>query len=300
MGEESKMIIDRLYEKVEKNGPVCVGLDTDISYIPEEFLKKVESVDDALFEFNKRIIDATSDIAACFKPQIAYYEAFGLSGLSAYKRTLKYIRSIGGIVIADIKRGDIAKTAEMYARAHFEGDFESDFITLNPYMGLDSIEPYLHYVKSKEKGLFPLIRTSNSGAKDVQYIEDSNGKRVYDHVGEKLYKLSEEFKGECGYSSIGGVVGCTHIDESIELREDFENMFFLVPGYGAQGGGGTEAATYLRDGNGSIINSSRGILLNYKNFENGHSEFDLCARKEVLRMRRDIEDAVKLLGRKGI
>lgn len=294
------MIIDKLYEKVEKNGPVCVGLDTDISYIPEEFLYSFEHLDDAIFHFNKRIVDATSDISSCFKLQIAYYEAAGLSGMLAYKRTLEYIKSLGCISIGDIKRGDIAKTAEMYAKAHFEGDFESDFITLNPYMGIDSIEPYLTFVKSKQKGIFPLIRTSNNGAKDIQYIKDLDGKRVYDHVGEKVYELSRKFLGDCGYSSIGGVVGCTHIDESVMLREKFKDMFFLVPGYGAQGGGGAEAAAYLENGNGSIINSSRGILLAYKNHENGQTEFDIHARNEVLRMRGDIENAVKLFGCKGI
>jgi orotidine-5'-phosphate decarboxylase len=293
------MIVDRLYEKVEKNGPVCVGLDTDISYIPEEFLYSFECLDDALFEFNKKIIDATSDISACFKLQIAYYEAAGLSGMVAYKRTLEYIKRLGCISIGDIKRGDIAKTAEMYAKAHFQGDFESDFITLSPYMGIDSIEPYLSYIKNKQKGIFPLIRTSNSGAKDIQYIKDSSGKPVYDHVGEKIYELSKKFLGYYGYSSIGGVVGCTHIDESIKLREDFKEMFFLVPGYGAQGGGGAEAAAYLKSGNGGIINSSRGILLAYKNHENGQTEFDVCARKEVMRMKEDIENAVKLFGCKG-
>lgn len=294
------MIIDRLYESVEKKGNVCVGLDTAVEYVPNSFKAKYENIEDALFEFNKRIVDGTNEYAACFKVQIAYYEALGLKGLSAYKRTLEYIRSLGSIVIADIKRGDIAATAGMYARAHFEGDFESDLVTLSPYMGMDSIEPYLSYVKNREKGMFVLIRTSNKGAEDIQYIEASNGKRVYDHTGDKLYELGSEYIGGCGYSSIGGVIGCTHIDEGIELRNRYKNMFFLIPGYGAQGGGAEDVAIYLRNGNGGVVNSSRGILLAYKNHENGENKFDFYAREEVLKMREEIKNAVKVQENKGM
>lgn len=286
--------IDRLYESVEKNGNVCLGLDTSLDYIPKHFLMGFSRISDALFQFNKRIIDATEDIVACYKVQIAYYEAYGLEGLEAYKNTLKYIKSLGRIVISDIKRGDIAQTASMYARAHFEGDFESDFITLSPYMGLDSIEPYLKYVKNSEKGLFILIRTSNKGAEDIQYIKDSNGRRVYETVGDKIYKLAESYMGECGYSSVGGVIGCTHLEEGAALREKYKKMFFLIPGYGAQGGGARDAAVYLKDGNGGVINSSRGILLAYKNREGGEMIFDLCARDEVLNMRGKIKNAASI------
>lgn len=283
--------IDRLYESVERNGNVCLGLDTSVDYIPERFLRESNTVCDALFQFNKRIIDATEDLVACYKVQIAYYEAYGLDGLEAYKNTLRYIRDSGCIVIGDIKRGDIAQTAAMYARAHFEGDFESDFITLNPYMGLDSIVPYLKYVEDGEKGLFILIRTSNKGAEDIQYIKASNGRRIYETVGDKIYNLSEGYMGKSGYSSIGGVIGCTHSEEGAALRKKYGNMFFLVPGYGAQGGGAKDAAVYLKAGNGGVINSSRGILLAYKNHEGGEMIFDLCARDEVLNMRRNIKNA---------
>lgn len=259
------MIIDRLYNSVAKKGHVCVGLDTALDYIPMELRNKYENLEDALFEFNRRIIDATDEYAACFKVQIAYYEALGLKGLMAYKRTLEYIKKKGAISIADIKRGDIAATAQMYAKAHFEGDFEADMITLSPYMGMDSIEPYMNYVKNNEKGIFALIRTSNKGAADIQYIEAKSGDKVYTLTGDKIYELSKECMGSCGYSSIGGVVGCTHIDEGIELRNRLSKMFFLIPGYGAQGGAANDVAIYLRDGNGGVVNSSRGILLAYKN-----------------------------------
>ena len=291
------MIIDRLYESVEKRGHVCVGLDTDLSYIPKGILNKYTSEEDALFEFNKRIIDATEDVAACYKVQIAYYESLGLKGLCAYKRTLEYLRDKRCIAIADIKRGDIAKTAEMYAKAHFEGDFESDFVTLSPYMGSDSIEPYLPYVKHKEKGLFVLVRTSNKGAQDLQYIEDKSGVRLYRHTADKLYFIGKDYMGKYGYSSIGGVMGCTHLEEGRLLREDYKNMFLLIPGYGAQGGAAKEVAVYLRDGNGGVVNSSRAILLAYRNKENGERQFDQYARQEALRMREEIINEAGVCGR---
>ncbi|WP_040212860.1 orotidine-5'-phosphate decarboxylase, partial [Clostridium polynesiense] len=277
------MIIDKLFQSVKEKGHVCVGLDTDISYIPKEFFNKYSCEEEALTAFNERIIDATFSLAACYKVQIAYYEALGLRGMNAYKKTLDYIRKKGGIIIADIKRGDIAKTAEMYAKAHFEGDFESDFITLNPYMGLDSIEPYLTYVKDRNKGLFALVRTSNPGAEDIEYIEGKNGKRVYEITGEKIHEMGRNFLGECGYSSLGGVVGCTHVDEGLKLRKNLHSMFFLIPGYGAQGGKAEDVALYLKDGNGGVVNSSRGILLAYRNHEDGALRFDEYAAKETVR-----------------
>ncbi len=288
------MIIDKLFESVEKNGHVCVGLDTDVEYIPKWVINKNTSIEDAIFEYNKNIIDATLDVASCYKVQIAYYEALGISGLMVYKKTLEYIRSKKAIVIADIKRGDIAKTAEMYAKAHFEGDFESDFVTLNPYMGLDGVEPYLPYVKNEEKGLFLLVRTSNKGAEDIQYVDTKEKEKVYNVVGEKIQQIGEQCMGSCGYSSIGGVVGCTHVEEGIKLRADLNKMFFLIPGYGAQGGKAEDVALYLHQGNGGVVNSSRGILLAYKKVEDGEKNYAECARKEAIRMRDDILSKLKI------
>ena len=287
------MIIDRLYKSVENKGPVCVGLDTAVEYIPESFLKKYTFDEDAVFRFNQNIIDATLDVVSCYKVQIAYYEAMGIKGMQLYKRTLDYIRSQGGIAIADIKRGDISKTAEMYARAHFEGDFESDFVTLNPYMGLDGIEPYLPYVEKEEKGLFILVRTSNKGAEDIQYIDTKENSKVYNVVGSKIHELGNKYMGKCGYNSIGGVVGCTHVEEGIELRKSLDKMFFLIPGYGAQGGKAEDVALYLKDGNGGVVNSSRGILLAYKKASDGEERFAEYARAEAIRMKDDILNAVK-------
>ncbi len=287
------MIIDELYESTGKKGNVCLGLDTDLSYIPQDFLKKYENVEDVLFNFNKKIIDETIDVVACYKVQIAYYEAYGLKGLAAYKKTLEYLKNEKVISIADIKRGDIANTAQMYAKAHFEGDFESDFITLNPYMGFDSIEPYLPYIKDKEKGIFVLLRTSNKGSKDIQYISDSENKRVYDFVGERINVMGKDYLGKCRYSSIGAVVGCTTGFEGKEMRNKFSSTFFLIPGYGAQGGTAKDVSNYLTSGNGGIVNSSRGILLAYKNEENGEKTFEKCARKAAITMRDDILSGIK-------
>ncbi|GAA0717980.1 orotidine-5'-phosphate decarboxylase [Clostridium malenominatum] len=279
------MIIDKLYERVKEKGHVCVGLDTSIDYLPKEFINKCGSQGEAILRFNQRIIDATDDVAACFKVQIAYYEALGLEGLLAYKKTLDYLKSKEAIIISDIKRGDIADTAKMYAKAHFEGDFETDFITLNPYMGMDSIEPYLDYVKEKEKGLFVLVRTSNKGAKDIEYLETKEDGKVYEAVGEKINTLGKEYVGKYGYSSIGGVVGCTHVDEAISMRSKLSNTFFLIPGYGAQGGKAEDVALYLKEGNGGVVNSSRGILLAYKKEEGNFERFEDYSRKEAINMR---------------
>ncbi|KOF57753.1 orotidine 5'-phosphate decarboxylase [Clostridium sp. DMHC 10] len=287
------MIIDKLYNSVKEKGHVCLGLDTDLSYIPEKFLDKYENIEDALFNFNKKIIDETIDVVSCYKVQIAYYEAYGIAGLKAYKNTLRYLKNENAISIADIKRGDIAKTAEMYAKAHFTGDFESDIVTLNPYMGMDSIEPYIPYIRDNEKGAFVLLRTSNKGAEDIEYIETSNGKRVYDEVGEKIYSMGEKLKGKCGYSSIGAVVGCTHVDEGIKIRNNFKNMFFLIPGYGAQGGTAKDVSLYLTEGNGGVVNSSRGILLAYRKKDGGEEKFEACAREEAINMRNKIREAIK-------
>ncbi|NLK22950.1 MAG: orotidine-5'-phosphate decarboxylase [Clostridiales bacterium] len=285
-------IMDKLYKRVEERGVVCVGLDTALDYIPA-FIKEGKSDEDAIFEFNKAIIDETEDVAACFKVQIAYYEALGIAGLMAYKRTLQYLREKDAIIIADIKRGDIAATAKQYAKAHFEGDFEADFITLSPYMGMDSIEPYMPYIESGKKGIFSLVRTSNKGAEDIEYLDTIDNSKVYKVVGDKLMEMGKDLVADCGYHPLGGVIGCTHAEEGKELRERFNKMFFLIPGYGAQGGKAETVAMYLNNGNGGVVNSSRGILLAYKKVGRSEEDFAKCAREEAIRMRDEINSAVK-------
>ena len=203
--------MDKLYESVAANGPVCVGLDTEISYLPTTDTAKTAG--ENVVEFNRALIAATKGVAGCYKVQIAYYESLGLDGMRAYAETLKMARATGLPVIADIKRGDIAKTAEMYAKAHFTGDFEADIVTLAPYMGLDSISPYLPYCKEQGKGVFVLCRTSNPGAKDFEYQKLADGRHIYDLVGDSLTELGKEYMGEHGYSSVGLVIGGTYTEE---------------------------------------------------------------------------------------
>ena len=286
--------MDKLYEAVAARGPVCVGLDTDFSYLPEGFAKAELTAGENIVRFNKAVVDATKDVAGCFKVQIAYYESLGLDGIRAYKETLDYVKAAGMPVIADIKRGDIAKTAEMYAKAHFEGDFEADFITLAPYMGLDSIRPYLPYATGAGKGLFVLVRTSNPGAKDFEYEKLADGRHVYDMVGDKLHELGGECMGEKGYSSLGLVIGGTHIEEAAEIRARYEDSFFLIPGYGAQGGTADDIARYLdKHSNGGVVNSSRAVLLAYK--KQPGVAFDEAARNECIKMKEAIAHACNSL-----
>ena len=281
------MIVDRLYEAVKEKGFVCVGLDSHLDYIPNYIKQKHEKISDVIFEYNKTIIDATSDIVAIYKPQIAYYEANGLEGLIAYQRTLRYLKEKGLLSIGDVKRGDIASTAKEYAKAHFKGEFEADFITLNPYMGMDSITPYLDYLKTGEKGVFVLLRTSNEGAKDIECL-DYNGEALYFQVGDELKKFADELTSECGYSPLGFVVGATHSEEAKKIRERYKNIFFLLPGYGAQGAKAEDIRTYLNDFNGGVVNSSRGIIKYYQKFEDGEERFAHYIREAVLNMRKDI------------
>lgn len=281
------MIIDKLYEAVKEKGFVCVGLDSHLDYIPNYIKQKYEKISDVIFEYNKEIIDATSDIVAIYKPQIAYYEANGIEGLIAYQRTLKYLKEKGLLSIGDVKRGDIASTAKEYAKAHFKGEFEADFITLNPYMGMDSITPYLDYLKTGEKGVFVLLRTSNEGAKDIECLEYQD-EPLYFKVGDELKKFADSLTSECGYSPLGYVVGATHSQEAKKIRERYKNIFFLLPGYGAQGAKAEDIRTYLNDFNGGVVNSSRGIIKYYQKFEDGEKRFAHYTREAVLKMRKDI------------
>ena len=285
--------MDKLYDAVAARGPVCVGLDTDISYLPEDFVDSAKTAGENIVAFNKAIIQATKAVAGCFKVQIAYYESLGMDGMKAYADTLAAVRAAGVPVIADIKRGDIAKTAEMYAKAHFEGDFEADFITLAPYMGLDSIQPYMPYMQQKGKGVFVLVRTSNPGAKDFEYEKLTDGRHVYDMVGDKLNELGKQAMGESGYSSVGLVIGGTHIEEAAEIRARYKDSFFLIPGYGAQGGTAPDIAQYLSCGNGGVVNSSRGILLARK--KQPGVKFDEAAYNECVKMKEAIADACSKL-----
>lgn len=278
------MIIDKLYERVKERSFVCVGLDTSMDYLPDELQDL--GVEKGIFEFNKQIIDSTKDLVAIFKLQIAYYEAYGIDGMKAYAKTLEYLRKNDLLSIGDVKRGDISATAKMYAKAHFESEFEVDFITLSPYMGYDSIEPYLPHLE-KDKGIFVLLRTSNPGAKDIEYLEHEN-RPLYYTIGDNLNKFGKNYVGNCGYSSLGMVVGGTYSEEATEIRSKYKDSFFLIPGYGHQGAKASDIRNYLNDFNGGVVNSSRGIIKNFKNFEDGDKKIGEYARLAVEAMRKDI------------
>jgi len=291
------LAIDNLVEYVSRKGHVCVGLDTCADYVPPGERRKAQNDAQAVLEYNKALIDATINVAACFKVQIAYYEEMGKEGLSAYSETLKYIRKKGALVIADIKRGDIADTAERYVKAHFSGDFEADIVTLNPYMGMDSIQPWLSYAQTHGKGAFVLMRTSNPGMKDFEYLELTSGKRLYHEVGDKLADIAKENMGRNNYGIFGAVVGCTEREEAAEIRKKYPNLFFLIPGYGAQGGGAADAALLLRRGNGGVVNASRSIITAWKNdcgdVENANNTLAAeAAHIAAVKMRDEIKAAV--------
>lgn len=280
-------MIDRLVARVDERGPVCVGLDSGWQSIPDSFKETYGSVEETVFQFNKRIIDCTQDICAVYKPQIAFYEAYGLEGMKAYARTLAYLRENDLLSIADVKRGDIASTADQYAKAHFEGDFEADFMTLNPYMGYDSITPYFPYLEKGTKGIFVLLRTSNPGAKDIEYL-NVDGEALYYKVGDNLEKMGRAFVGQSGYSSLCMVTGGTQVEEVTQMRDRYPQSFFLIPGYGAQGGSADNVRLYLKGKNGGVVNASRSIIQAWAKVEDGAARFDELTREAVLKMREDI------------
>jgi orotidine-5'-phosphate decarboxylase len=298
------MNIDKLFESVRDKGHVCIGLDTAADYVPKSERQKAQNDAEAVFAFNKALIDTTFDITACYKVQIAYYEEMGLPGLKAYADTLSYIRKKNCLSIGDIKRGDIADTALRYAAAHFSGEFEADFVTLNPYMGMDSIEPWINAAKPGGKGAFVLMRTSNKGYKDFQKplltsgTSDASGtSSLYHLVGEKMSALAKQHKGKNGYGMFGVVVGCTEREEASEIRQMYKDLFFLIPGYGAQGGGAEDAALLLQDGNGGVVNASRSIITAWKTETNPDSATNItaaeAARAACVKMRDEIWEIVK-------
>lgn len=308
------MIIDKLIEKIKATeNPTVVGLDPRLSYVPkyiqeqcfEEFGKTPKAVAEAFFLFNKELIDATFDLIPAVKPQVAMYEMLGADGIESYIRTIKYAKEKDIVIIGDVKRGDIASTAEAYSDGHIgridvEGNkfeiYHEDFITLNPYLGWDSIEPYMANCKDYEKGMFVLVKTSNPNSGQLQDL-DVGGKTLYQHVGALTNEWGKDLMGKYGYSSVGAVVGATHPEQARKLREIMPNTFFLVPGYGAQGGTAEDLSVcFDKDGLGAIVNSSRGIIAAHqkKEYKEKYSEkeFALAARHAVLDMKADLRRCV--------
>lgn len=299
------MIIDVLIDKIkEMENPSVVGLDPQLDFIPQFILeesysqygKTLEGVASAFLKFNKMIIDEIYDIVPCVKPQIAMYEKYGYFGIKTYLETTKYAKEKGLLVIGDIKRGDIASTGKAYADGHigtFNGEkvFGSDFITLNPYMGSDNIAPFVEVMKETNSGGFVLVKTSNAGSKDIQDLMVGEDK-LFEKVGDLVEVWGKDLIGKYGYSSLGAVVGGTHKEECKTLRQRLKNTFFLIPGYGSQGGKADDIrACFDKNGLGGIVNSSRGIisaykLEKYKDF--AEKDFHKAARQSALDMKEDL------------
>ncbi len=253
------MIMNELRKRAIETSPLCVGIDLRTSHIPQE-LKNL-SLQDQLVEYAREIVAASKDYASCYKVQIACYECYGLEGLLAYKKILEIIRSSGHIAIADIKRGDIGSTAEMYAQGDFEGDFEADILTLNPYMGHDAISPYAKYIETKNKGAFILGKTSNSGSRDFQDL--SVGEQpVYATVLDKIAEWNRELSGFDGFGGFGAVVGVNNADDIKNLIDHTNHLFLLIPGYGAQGAKIEDIAALIRENKNGVVNVSRGYTAN--------------------------------------
>ncbi len=251
------MIMENLQKRAIDKSPLCVGIDLRQEHIPFEITNGGFDVENHFVEYAKAIVDLTTDVAACYKVQIACYEAFGIPGLKADKEILKYIRSKGEYVIADIKRSDIGSTAKMYAKAHFEGELEADIVTLNPFMGKDSISPYFDYFK-KGKGAFILAKTTNEGSKDFQDLIVGN-RSISSTVLDKVYEWSKELGDFTNFPNMGAVVGVNNASSLNALKESTDKLFLLIPGYGAQGAKLEDIKYLMGDKMNGVVNVSRGI-----------------------------------------
>ena len=313
--KERENMINKLVAQIKKTGaPIVVGLDPMMKFIPEhikekafaEFGETLEGAAEAIWQYNKAIVDAIYDLVPAVKPQIAMYEQFGLPGLSAFYKTVQYCKEKGLIVIGDIKRGDIGSTSEAYAVGHLGKvqvgsrsyyGFDEDFVTVNPYLGSDGVNPFIKVCKEEKKGIFVLVKTSNPSSGEFQdrQIADAGNRPLYEVVGEQVAKWGETHMGDT-YSYVGAVVGATYPEMGRVLRKIMPKSYILVPGYGAQGGKGADLVHFFNeDGLGAIVNSSRGIIAAYqqeKYARFGAENFADASRAAVLDMKEDIEQAL--------
>ncbi len=305
-------MINKLVANIKKtNAPIVVGLDPMLNYIPEQVQKKafaeygetLEGAAEAIWQFNKEIVDKTYDLIPAVKPQIAMYEQFGIPGLVAFKKTVDYCKEKGLVVIGDIKRGDIGSTSAAYAVGHVGRvqvgsqtyvPFDEDFVTVNPYLGSDGVDPFVKVCKEENKGIFVLVKTSNPSSGEFQ-DQLINGKPLYELVGEKVAAWGENHMGD-EYSYVGAVVGATYPEMGKVLRKVMPKAYILVPGYGAQGGKGKDLVHFFNeDGLGAIVNSSRGIIAAYKQeayAKFGAENFGEASRAAVEDMIADIAGAL--------
>lgn len=307
-------MINTLIEKIKKtNAPIVVGLDPMLNYIPEHIQKKafaeygetLAGAGEAIWQYNKGIVDAVYDLIPAVKPQIAMYEQFGIEGLKAFQKTVDYCKEKGLVVIGDVKRGDIGSTSEAYAVGHLGSvkvgsrtlkGFDEDFATVNPYLGSDGIKPFMKVCEEEKKGIFVLVKTSNPSSGEFQ-DRIIDGRPLYEWMGEKVARWGAECMPQSGsYSYVGAVVGATYPEQGKILRKLMPNTFILVPGYGAQGGKGADLTHFFnRDGLGAIINSSRGIIAAYKQEKYagfGELNYADASRQAVVDMQKDISDAL--------
>jgi len=310
------MLIRSLIDSIqEKQSPIVVGLDPRLGQIPDTIKSKYfktygktfKAAAEAIVEFNMVIIDAVADIVPAVKPQVAFYEQYGIEGLEAYKRTCDYAQEKGLIVVGDIKRGDIGSTSDAYADGHLgetevEGEkhnaFSVDMVTVNPYLGDDSLKSFADRIEAHDKGMFVLVKTSNPTSSQLQNLK-VDGKTIYEIVAGMVDDWTEKTDQYKGYSPIGAVVGATYPEESVKLRKLMPKAYFLVPGYGAQGATGKDiTGCFNEDGFGAIVNSSRGIIFAYqKEAYKGMSVGD-AARKAVEDMKLDINKALEDAGKR--
>ena len=299
--------IDRLINKIkETNNPTVIGLDPRYEVLPKCVLEKypntLDGVSQAIVEYNKALIDETYDVIPAVKPQIAFYEMFGIPGMKAFEETCKYAKQKGMIVIADIKRGDIGSTAQGYSNAYLgktkigekeESIFDVDFVTVNPYMGTDCVKPFIEDCKKYGKGIFILVKTSNPSSGELQDVKLENGEEVYVKVAKLVEEWGKDLRGENGYSSIAAVVGATYPKQLKEIREIAPHTYFLIPGYGAQGGKVEDIALgFDKNGLGGIVNASRSLMCAYKSelWKDKFAEKDYAkaTRAEALRMKEEL------------
>ncbi len=301
------MITDKLIERIkELDNPTVAGIDTSFDYLPDDMkngVKDFKSASQAVLEFNKRIIDNICDIVPCVKVQIAYYEMYGLDGMHTFAETVKYAGKKGMLVMTDAKRNDIGATAECYAKAYLGetavGDktytaFDSDFLTVNGYLGSDGIKPFLGWMQKRDKGIFVLVKTSNKSSGELQDLKLENGKTVYEYMGSLVEEWGKDSIGKYGYSTVGAVVGATHPAQAEILRKEMPHTFFLIPGYGAQGGTADDLKVcFNSDGLGGIVNSSRGILCAYRQEKYAGRSYYEAARQACIDMKNDLNRVIK-------
>lgn len=299
-------MIDKLIEKiVDLQNPTCVGLDTSFGYLPDEMKKDVttfESAAEAIAEFNMNIIDKVCDIVPSVKVQIAYYEAYGHAGLQAFEYTVNYAKGRGLVVIADCKRNDIGSTAGCYSTAYLGKTdlngkqlraFAADMLTVNGYLGYDGIKPFVDDIKKYDKSIFVLVKTSNPSSGELQNLKLENGKYIYEQMGELVSEWGKDSVGKYGYSEVGAVVGATHPEEAERLRAQLPNTFFLIPGYGAQGGSAQMLKVcFDKNGLGGVVNSSRGIICAYKDARYRGMNYAEAARAACIDMQQDLSGVI--------